>query len=280
MYRLVNYVFIFAVVYLFILEGNESDHIRILIGFFLALIVSYVSFFGNWITLNAIKAVIIYGTIIFGLGGFWLAVAAILFFMTSNLLSRRSRLYIEKKREQSSKRLFTSNRRDGYQVMANGFWTIFFSLAWFISGDDSLLLAAFVSIAVSCADTWSTEVGGVRPGKTVNILTLLPVNPGSDGGISLKGTLAALAGSFLISVTVLFAGITPALPSMLVVLFLGFLGSVFDSVLGAQISQNKPSLKIPSDFSGNYTAFANSLVNWSSAGAASLIALILFKLIL
>lgn len=280
MYRLVNYVLIFIVVYLFVLEGNESDHIRILTGLALSLPIAYISFLGNWITLNAIKAVILYGTIIFGMGGFSLAAASILFFVTSNLLSRRSRLYREQKNGNESRRLEPKSRRDGYQVLANGFWTIFFTIGWFVTGEPSTLIAAYVSIAVACSDTWATEAGGVRPGKTLNILTFLPVRPGSDGGVSVKGTTAAAAGSLFISITVLFSGLTSVWSAMLIVLLFGFLGSTLDSLLGALITDKKPPLKIPADFSGNYHTFANSLVNWSSAGITSGIAFILTKLIL
>ena len=280
MYRLVTYVLIFIVVYLFVLEGNESDHIRILTGLALSLPFAYISFLGNWITLNAIKTVILYGTIIFGMGGFSLAAASVLFFITSNLLSRRSRLYMERKNSNSSRRLDPKSRRDGYQILANGFWTIFFTIGWFITGDSSALIAAFVSIAVACSDTWATEAGGVRPGKTLNILTLLPVRPGSDGGMSVKGTAAAAAGSLSISVIVLFSGLSPVWIAMLIVLLFGFLGSMLDSLLGALISAKKPPLKIPADFSGNYHTFANSLVNWSSAGITTGVAFILTKLIL
>ncbi|TVQ67917.1 MAG: DUF92 domain-containing protein [Balneolaceae bacterium] len=280
MYRLVNYVLIFAVIYLFVLEGSESDHVRILTGLLLALLASYISFFGNWITLDAIKAVVIYGTIIFGLGGFWLAVASVLFFVTSNLLSRRSRLSREQKRGNLSRRIYRVNRRDGYQILANGFWTIVFAIGWFLTSEPSFLLASFVSVAVACADTWSTEIGTVKPGKTVNIISLIPVRPGSDGGVSLKGTVSAAAGSLLISVTILFSGLPSPLLLLFLVLFFGFFGAVLDSYLGALISEKKPALKIPGDFSGNYSAFANSLVNWSSAGVSSILALILTKLIL
>src|SRR5690625_7827160 len=64
-----------------------ADHIRILLGLILAGIIACAAFILNRISLDALKAAILAGTFAFGLGGFQVATALVLFFVTSVLLS-------------------------------------------------------------------------------------------------------------------------------------------------------------------------------------------------
>lgn len=265
-------------IYLFILEANSGDHLQIFLGLFLSILVAYIAFFGNWISLDATKAVVIFGTIIFGLGGWSLAIAVLTFFITSNLLSRWNRVQREDNSEKNFRKSGISKRRDGYQIWANGFWIAFFCFLWYITNSDSFMAASFTAIAAATSDTWATEVGTVKPGKTVKINSFQPVRPGSDGGISFKGTMASALGALLIAGFIFTTSTSTPFLIFIIVLILGFLGSIIDSYLGALITDNKIRLKAPSDFSGNSLMFSNSFVNWASTGTSALIALIITNL--
>jgi len=280
LYRILNYIFSFILIYLFILEGNIEDHLHIFLGFLLSILVAYIAFFGNWISLDATKAVVIFGSIIFGLGGWSLALAVLAFFITSNLLTRWNRVQREANTDKKFRKSGNSKRRDGYQIWANGFWIALFCILWFLSGSGALMAAAFTALAAATADTWATEVGTVKPGKTVKINTFQPVRPGSDGGVSLKGTIASALGALLIAGFVFTTDTTFPLLLFMIVFIFGFIGSVIDSYLGALITDNKIRLKAPSDFSGNSLMFSNSFVNWASTGTSALIALIITNLII
>lgn len=280
MYRILNYIFSFILIYLFILEANIGDHLQIFLGLLLSIIVAYIAFFGNWISLDATKAVVIFGTIIFGLGGWPLALAVLTFFITSNLLSRWNRVQRDINSDKSSRRSSNSKRRDGYQIWANGFWIALFCILWFLTDSDVMMAAAFTAIAAATADTWATEVGTVMPGKTVKINSFQPVRPGSDGGVSFKGTVASALGALLIAGFIFTTHTLSPILLFIIILILGFLGSVIDSYLGALITDNKIRLKTPSDFSGNSLMFSNSFVNWASTGISALIALIITNLFL
>lgn len=267
-------------IYLFILEASIGDHIQIFVGLLLSIFIAYIAFFGNWISLDATKAVIIFGTFIFGLGGWPIAIAVLTFFITSNLLSRWNRVQRENNSDKNIRKSGNSKRRDGYQIWANGFWIAVYCILWFLTGSDTLMAAAFTAIAVATADTWATEVGTVKPGKTVKINSFQPVRPGSDGGVSFKGTMASAFGALLIAGFIFTTNTDFPILLFSTVFIFGFIGSIIDSYLGALITDHKIRLKAPSDFSGNSLMFANSFVNWASTGISALIALIITNLLI
>jgi hypothetical protein len=89
--RLLSYGFIFALIYLAILEGDATDHVMLIQGFAFSLIVAYLAFFLTWVTLDATLPVIVVGTAILGFGGWILAIAVVVFFITGSLFSRLNR---------------------------------------------------------------------------------------------------------------------------------------------------------------------------------------------
>lgn len=72
-------------------------------------------------------------------------------------------------------------------------------------------------------------------GKVFNILTGKPMPSGLSGGVSLAGFAAGLLGSLLLSIFVLPQF---GLEGMIFVSILGFLGTIFDSIIGV-ILQSK-----------------------------------------
>ena len=257
-----------------------NDHAMILTGLTLSVLIAFIAFFGNWITLDATKAVIILGTIVLGFGGWLLAAAVIAFFTTGSLLTRNKRVLGITDRIKRNIPLHLQKRRDGYQVWANGFWLAVFCFGWFLVSSDAFLIAAFVTLAAATADTWATEIGTVKPGKTINILTFKSVDAGTDGGISLKGTIAAATGALFISTAVLFTNIPNMVTVFVMVFVLGFLGCFFDSILGAIFEKKHVSINKPYDYTGSQESFSNSFVNWASTGFSGLAALLLTQIIL
>ncbi|MCC5942052.1 MAG: DUF92 domain-containing protein [Balneolaceae bacterium] len=280
MYRLINYFFGFIVIYLFILEAGMNDHAMIIIGLTLSVFVAFITFFGNWITLDATKAVIILGTIVLGFGGWMLALAVILFFATGSLLTRKKRVLGITDRFKRNIPLHLQKRRDGYQVWANGFWLAVFCLGWFLLSADAFLIAAFVTLATATADTWATEVGTVKPGKTVSIITFNQVDAGTDGGVSMKGTAAAISGALIISMVVYFLNFPNSNAVFFLVFVLGIVGCFIDSIIGAILNRKGLTINKPADYSGSQESFTNSFVNWASTGISGLLALFLTQIVL
>lgn len=93
------------------------------------------------------------------------------------------------------------------------------------------VLAYAASVATAAADTCSSEIGKAYGRRTFLITTLRPVPPGTEGAVSLEGTLGGLLGGLLVG------GLGAALglygwQAALLVGAAGLLGSLAESVLG------------------------------------------------
>ncbi len=118
--------------------------------------------------------------------------------------------------------------RTAAQAMANlGIAALVVAIAG--SGWPVLALAA---LAEAAADTGSSEIGMAFPGKTLLVTSLKPVPAGTDGGISVLGTVAALLGAATVALVAVISGMAPLRQAFPIVIA-GFLGTLIDSVLGA-----------------------------------------------
>ena len=122
--------------------------------------------------------------------------------------------------------------RSASQVMAN-LGVSAFVVALAPAGWPMLALAA---LAEASADTVSSEIGMAFPGPTVMITSWQRVPAGTDGGVSLRGTAAALAGAIVIAAISWAVGLVTAHQASVVV-YAGFLGTLVDSLLGALLER-------------------------------------------
>jgi uncharacterized protein (TIGR00297 family) len=99
-----------------------------------------------------------------------------------------------------------------------------------------LFTVALAALAEAAADTISSEIGQVLGGVPVMLTTLRRVEPGTDGGVSVAGTLAGV----LVAGVVAAAG-TLALGGGAAMLAVSWAGGVFglffDSLLGATLER-------------------------------------------
>jgi uncharacterized protein (TIGR00297 family) len=95
----------------------------------------------------------------------------------------------------------------------------------------AFLLAYAASVATATADTCSSEVGKAYGRRTFLITTFQPVPPGTEGAVSLEGTLAAVGGAAAVAFTGAALGLYSTLGALLVTAA-GVLGSLAESVVG------------------------------------------------
>ena len=169
------------------------------------------------------------GASTFGAGGPAAAAALIAFFVSGSALSRRARVPGE---VESAK----GHRRDSLQVLANGG---FAALTALISGarPGAARGAMIGALAAAAADTWASEIGVRSSTPPRSILSGRPVRPGTSGGVTGLGWLAAGVGATLTG-TVFAAfdrtgrGRRDAIGRALVG---GLVGTLADSIAGATI---------------------------------------------
>jgi uncharacterized protein (TIGR00297 family) len=126
------------------------------------------------------------------------------------------------------------------KVIANGGIGGFLVILNQFVNSDLIYLIYLSSLAAVCADTWATEIGTLKETTTYNILNLKPVEQGISGGISLLGTSGAVLGAFVISLSGIFWIEFSYINYVLLIVFTGVAGSLFDSILGATIqAKNK-----------------------------------------
>ena len=98
---------------------------------------------------------------------------------------------------------------------------------------DVFAVALVASLGAAFADTAESEVGQLYGRAPRLITTLRRVSPGTDGAISLPGTLAGLVAAALTATLGFALGLVASPGLILLVALAAFLGTVVDSLVGA-----------------------------------------------
>jgi uncharacterized protein (TIGR00297 family) len=164
-----------------------------------------------------------------GLGAFALLLSV---FLLSFMATRIGRARKEE--------LGTAEKRDGRkasQVLANlGIGTL--AAVVYAAGDHNRLwlLATTAAFAEAAADTVSSEVGQAFHQDSRLITNLRPVPAGTDGGITVIGTLAGVCAAFVLGVVASASKLIP-MAWVPVAGAAGIFGMFFDSLLGASFER-------------------------------------------
>lgn len=262
------------------------DLVRTLIGFGFGALAAILAWrFGALSTSGAVAAALL-GGLTYGIGGWPAAVLLIAFFVSSSALTK----LFSKQKQGVAKTFAKGGRRDWAQVLANGgagLLVLLIAASGFFS--PAVAWAAYAgALATVNADTWATELGVLSPGEPQLITSGRRVPKGTSGGVSLWGSLAALAGAALIA---LFAGWLAAgffaAAFLFTIVIAGLLGSYLDSLLGATVQAiyycpkcKKETERHPLHYCSTATThrrgwrwFDNDLVNFISAVFGALAAL-------
>ncbi|NJL21017.1 MAG: DUF92 domain-containing protein, partial [Leptolyngbyaceae cyanobacterium SM1_3_5] len=100
-----------------------------------------------------------------------------------------------------------------------------------------LLLGYVASISTKLSDTCASEVGKAYGKRTFLITTLQAVDRGTEGAVSLEGTIAGLVGSLVIAIAAFAVGLID-LAGIAICLIAAFVATNLESVIGATV-QNK-----------------------------------------
>lgn len=207
--------------------GLES---RILQGLLVNAAFAWMAFRSRSIdTIGAFSAVLI-GTIItagFGLQGFALMAGFFLVGSTVTKLgyARKAALGIAQEK---------GGARGWRNAFANGGIPALLALFGLLSHGPlrtAYLIAYAAAVATAAADTCSSEIGKAYGKRTFLITNLRPVPAGTEGAVSVEGTLGGLFGAVFIASLGVITGLFGA-TAALVVTLAGFLGALAESVIG------------------------------------------------
>ncbi|CAK23910.1 DUF92 domain-containing protein [Synechococcus sp. CS-197] len=128
-------------------------------------------------------------------------------------------------------------------------------------GSERLLLIGFAaSFAAKLADTFGSEIGKRWGRTTLLITTLRPVPAGTEGAVSVEGTLASAAGSLLMTLVMALLGLLTSASAIVLVSVVGLLSTLLESLLGATGQ-------------GRWPWLSNELVNGLQTAWAALLAM-------
>ena len=121
-------------------------------------------------------------------------------------------------------------RRTAKNVISNGI--VAFMMAAF-GGYYLPLVGGFIgAISTATADTLASEIGVTRTPRLITTMKKVP--PGTDGGVSLLGTAAGIAGAGVIGFfSWIFGVISSPILAIMISVISGTIGCFMDSVLGA-----------------------------------------------
>jgi len=154
--------------------------------------------------------------------------------------------------------------RDAQQVLANLGVAAACAVAFRLTGSGRFLVAMGAALAEAAADTVSSEIGQAIGGAPRLITNWSRVPAGTNGAVTLTGSVAGVLAATIVSLVCWITGIF-GVRSALVCGTSGILGTIADSVLGATI-ERRPLL-------------GNNGVNLISTVVASSIALVILMLL-
>ena len=209
-----------------------TDAAGILISFLLALCLSLATYKFGLLTKSGCVGAFAIGFCIGALGDVWWLALLILF----AIIGFAATLVGLSKKKEKGLQEGTHGERSYKNILGVAIPPLVFAiLNTALPGNEWLFAMAYIStISVAAADTAASELG-VKDPKVWLITTFRRVEPGTDGGVSLTGTLISAAGAIMVSLLG-YAFIFHTLDGwFLVPALCGFLGCVADSYIGATL---------------------------------------------
>jgi uncharacterized protein (TIGR00297 family) len=205
----------------------------------------------------------IIGTVVFAFGGWQAFVILLLFFVLGTGATRVG--YDHKKRRRLAQE--DGGRRGARHAVANcGLPAFLAFLAAASPAPDIVRVALVAALATAVFDTVSSEIGQVYGRRPFLITTLRPVPAGTEGAISVEGTLAGAGAAAVLAVSGLSLGLMGSFGAggSCIVVAAAFTGAMVESYLGASPL-----------FSGAVAAVDNEALNFANTlvGALTAVAL-------
>ena len=215
------------VAFFFIEIFNIVNMQNFIIGFsFMIILIAIVLFYfykRKHLSLDGFLSSSLMAGLILGFGGLEYVLPIAIFFILSTLLSKIKFNHLQK----------SENGRNVNQVFANGGVGLMLCVFNHFYQTELIYFMFLASIAAANSDTWATEIGKLSRKRPKDIISGRSLSLGESGGITFIGLLGAISGSLIIAIIGYLLNMNTS--NLIIVFISGFLGSLFDSILGSTL---------------------------------------------
>jgi uncharacterized protein (TIGR00297 family) len=200
------------------------------IGLPLALVIAFWAYQRQRLSAGGGVAAVLVGTAVFA-GGLTTTAALLVFFFSTLVLGRWSRPrapVTPLTREQSEPRRTA-------QVLAVGLLPALASVVYAQTANPRWLLVVLATLAFATADTWATDIGQTAKREPRILGWGKRVTTGLSGGVTLRGTVASLAGALTLGLVGAIGYSALSGTAVIIIIASGFAASLLDSLFGATI---------------------------------------------
>lgn len=214
---------------------------HVLIAFGIALVLGYLAYRVKIADVSGLLGATLVGVLIIAFTSIWWFLLLLAFYLLGGGFTKYKYRY-----KQSMGIAQGKGGARGYKnVFSNSIVAIVAAICHtiFPGAADVFLYVYLGSVATAAGDTLASEIGTTYKGRPRMITTLKKVDPGTDGGVSSLGELAATFGSVVIALFALLFGVIAIdsqwlwLLGATITTASGFLGTNIDSLLGATLQQ-------------------------------------------
>ena len=209
---------------------------------------------GGWISAG------ILGTILWGCL-YWQGWMTVVIYLLFGSLVTKIGYKFKKEEGIAEKR---GGRRGPENVLGSAATGLFFAIMAKLNlADLALFKVGFAaSFVAKLADTFGSEIGKRFGRETYLITSFKKVESGTEGGVSIEGTLASILGAIVMAYVMLCLSIISTKSQFIIVSISGFLATILESIIGAKY-QNKYKL-------------SNEIVNAIQTSISAVLAIFIF----
>lgn len=198
---------------------------------------------------SGVVAGLIVGTTIYLAGGWPWFLVLLVFFLLGSLLTkfgyaRKAAMGLAEEK---------GGRRGWQNAVANGGVGVLSAIAWLLTGWEPLRAAFAASFATALFDTAGSEIGGLYGKTPISLRSFRVVPPGTEGAVSLEGTVGATVFAVLVAGVATLGGQIP--PGFLPAVLLGSLvGGLYESLAAGRLPLGHQALNFTNTLVGALVA--------------------------
>lgn len=170
------------------------------------------------------------GVVVFAFGGIPAYIILWLFYALGTLFSRYK--YDVKHSRGSAQE--DEGRRGSRHALANCVVGVILAILSSVTPHREIMLVGLVGVfATALSDTTSNELGQVFGKHPVMPLTMKSVEPGTEGAVSIEGTLLGVLASLVVTLTAYFMGMFYFWYAVIAIIMGAFIGTTIESLLSS-----------------------------------------------